>query len=471
MTYSTRASEQTDVLIIGSGIAGLIAALSASEENDEADILVVSKGPTDSSASYLAQGGIAAVTSPEDSIELHAADTCRVGRGLCKESAVEVLVSEAARRIADLRRYGVEFEVDMGLEGGHSRPRILHCQGAATGQVIAHELARRVEENPQIRTLQGERAQGLWLSEGRCIGVVTAKHYIKARATIMATGGMAALWSRTTNPLGSLGEGMTMAYRAGASLADLELIQFHPTALLGSGDLLSEALRGAGALLLDKNGERFVDELAPRDIVARAIFERGEALLDLRPIDRSRFPTLIQAIRAVGINPDTEPVPVAPAAHYAMGGIVVDLEARSDLEGLYAVGECSCTGVHGANRLASNSLLECVVFGHRAGIAALTEPALADQLDAPRNSFGYDQIDDRLRDRMWSDAGVIRNADGLSRLLSAPALLPRLVAKGALMREESRGGHYRSDFPREDPAWIGHIIQREGEDNILMQWA
>ncbi|MGZ4410494.1 MAG: L-aspartate oxidase [Gaiellaceae bacterium] len=461
-------SEHAELLIVGSGIAGLEAALTAAQE---ADVLLISKGPLLTSASYQAQGGIAAAAAPGDSIESHESDTLVAGRGLCRPEAVRARVEEAPARIEDLRRLGVEFEPDLGLEGGHSRPRVFHCEGAATGKEIARVLAERVAEHPRIRVSEGERALGLWLSEGRCVGAISRGGRIAARATILATGGSAALWARTTNPLGATGEGTAMAYRAGAALADLELVQFHPTALEGSGALLSEALRGAGALLLDGAGHRFTDELAPRDVVARAIAERGAALLDLRPIDRSRFPTLIASIRQAGFDPDEEPVPVAPAAHYTMGGVVTDLQARSELPGLFAAGECACTGVHGANRLASNSLLECVVFGRRAGLAALEEPELPIRLEQPELPQESDRVDDVVRQQMWLEAGLVRDAAGLERLRTLPALLPRLIAEAALARRESRGGHFRADYPVEDPSLAGHFVLRRGATPVLERWS
>jgi L-aspartate oxidase len=236
--------------------------------------------------------------------------------------------------------------------------------------------------------------------------------------------------------------------------------------------LLSEALRGAGALLLDANGERFTDELAPRDVVARAIAARGSALLDLRPVDRGRFPALIDRIREAGFDPEIEPVPVAPAAHYTLGGVVTDLDGRSDLPGLYAAGECACTGVHGANRLASNSLLECVVFGRRAGLAAPAEAPLEAELEPleelPANS---DRIDGELREQMWREAGLVRDAAGLEQLCTAPALVPRLVAECALARCESRGVHFRADFPVEDPELAAHTVVRDGQSPGFERWS
>jgi L-aspartate oxidase len=288
---------------------------------------------------------------------------------------------------------------------------------------------------------------------------------------LLATGGYAALWGRTTNPPGSVGEGIAMAYRAGAAVADLEFVQFHPTALAGSSLLLSEALRGDGALLVDERGRRFVEELAPRDVVARAIKAQKAALLDLRHVDRSRFPGLMQRIAAAGFHPDSEPVPVAPAAHYTMGGIVTDLDGSTEVPGLYAAGECACTGVHGANRLASNSMLECLVFGRRAALACLEEPWLG--LDRGRVRFRQDApVTPELREALWEDAGLIRNAGGLARLTASEHLVASLVARSALAREESRGGHFREDFPEENPALDGlHTVLRAGREPELEPWS
>ncbi|MER3410052.1 MAG: aspartate oxidase, partial [Thermoleophilia bacterium] len=366
-----RSPGRFDLIVIGGGVAGLYAALCAAAEGD---VLVLSKGPLPGSASYLAQGGVAAAVGEGDSPALHAKDTIAAGRGLCRASAVRVLTEEAPARVRDLVELGVPFDAEPELEGGHSRPRVLHVGGATTGREILRVLVQRARQHPRIEIREGERALALLVGEGGCRGVITDRGRVLGRATLLASGGYAALWERTTNPPGSVGDGLTLAFRAGAALADLELVQFHPTAVAGSGLLLSEALRGAGAVLLDAQGRRFTDELAPRDVVARAICEREVALLDLRPVDRDRFPALMGALEAIGYDPSSEPIPVSPAAHYTMGGIVTDLDGRTELPGLYAAGECACTGVHGANRLASNSLLECLVFGRRAALAALAEP-------------------------------------------------------------------------------------------------
>jgi L-aspartate oxidase len=459
--------EQPDLIVIGGGVAGLYAALCAAADRD---VLLLSKGPVFSSNSYYAQGGVAAAIGEGDDPSLHAVDTARAGRGICRESAVHALTLEAPARIADLIELGVEFDEGLGQEGGHSRRRVVHAGGAETGKAIAQALAARAQAHERITIVEGERAIALWELDGRCVGVITDRRAIRARATLIATGGYAALWERTTNPAGAVGEGLALAYRAGAALADLEFVQFHPTALVDDGFLLSEALRGEGALLVDEAGGRFTDELAPRDVVTRAIAARGPVRLDLRGIERDRFPGLMATLERAGYDPALEPIPVSPAAHYTVGGIVTDLEGRTTLPGLYAAGECACTGVHGANRLASNSLLECLVFSRRAALAAASEPELAD-LGQPELPSAVAEVTPELRHALWSDAGVIRNAEGLNQLRDVPHLLARLVAESALARRESRGGHFRSDYPTEDEAFAGHVVLRAGHEPVLERWS
>jgi L-aspartate oxidase len=460
---------EPDLVVVGSGVAGLSAALVAAAE---LRVLIVSKGPVLTSSSWLAQGGIAAASAADDSPELHAADTLAAGRGLCRESAVRVLTEEAPARIVDLADLGVRFDDELGLEGGHSRRRVHSVGGAATGQEISRTLARAVLAHPRIEVCEGERALELWVQDGRCVGVVTDARAIRARAVLLATGGYAALWGRTTNPPGSVGQGIELAYRAGAAVADLEFVQFHPTALAGSSLLLSEALRGDGALLLDEHGDRFVEELAPRDVVARAIKARGSVRLDLRPINRSRFPALMQRLAEEGFRPESEPVPVAPAAHYTMGGVVTDSNGATTLPGLYAAGECACTGVHGANRLASNSMLECLVFGRRAALASLEETGPRDSPWDPAVPAVSAPVIPDLREALWEQAGLIRTAAGLEPLTRSPHLLTSLVAQSAFAREESRGGHFRADFPQEDDGLVQtHTVLVSGSEPRLEQWS
>jgi L-aspartate oxidase len=438
-----------DIAIVGAGVAGLTAALTAADAGGA--VLVVAKGAVDSSNSWAAQGGVAAAVGADDDPSLHAADTLAAGRGICRESAVELLTREAPQRIADLVELGVEFDDGLGREGGHSRSRVVHAGGAETGRRIAEVLAARVREHPLIDIAEEEHIDSLSSLDGR--------------AVLLATGGYAALWERTTNPRGAVGEGLLLAHAAGAALADLELVQFHPTALLDDGFLLSEALRGAGATLLDDEGERFTDELAPRDVVARAIAARDGATLDLRAIERDRYPSLMATLERAGYDPAGEPIPVSPAAHYAIGGIVTDLDGRTTVPGLYAAGECACTGVHGANRLASNSLLECLVFGRRAALAALDGPSVSDtgtRCLTPTHDAGA---------ALWNDAGLIRSAAGLERLLDAPSELVRLIARSALTRTESRGVHFREDFPSEDDALAGHLVLHPGGEPELERWS
>jgi L-aspartate oxidase len=467
VTRDTGRDAELALIVVGGGVAGLFAALCAAAEGD---VLVLTKGPLLASTSLLAQGGIAAAVGDDDDPSLHAEDTLRAGRGLCRPSAVAALTGEAPARIRDLVELGVEFDNGLGLEGGHNRRRVLHAGGAATGDHVARTLAQRVLSHPRITVAENERMRSIWRDEDRCLGIVTDGRAVAARATLLSTGGAAALWERTTNPAGAVGEGMVAAYRAGAALADLEFVQFHPTTLVDSSLLLSEALRGEGALLLDDEGNRFTDELAPRDVVAREIAARGTVLLDLRAIDRGRFPSLMGSLLEEGYDAALAPIPVAPAAHYTVGGVLTDLDGRTEVPGLYAAGECAATGVHGANRLASNSLLECLGFGRRAALAALAEPGVPAQLPEPPSPPATEPVTPELRAALWRHCGLIRDAEGLVELLAAPHLLTQLVAQAALTREESRGSHFRADFPSESAAFERHVVLRPGAEPALETW-
>ncbi len=387
---------------------------------------------------------------------------------------------EAPHAVTDLERLGVRFDADrygrmaLSLEGGHSRRRVAHAGGSATGRRVVRQLSAVVAEDPRITVLEPARAAGVWTSGGRCLGVVLEDgRAIRARATILATGGAAALWARTTNPPGSLGIGMLLAHAAGAALADLEFVQFHPTAVTGikgrEGFLVTEAIRGDGATLHDANGERFVEELAPRDEVSRAVFEKMREQgtthvdLDMTGVDMANFPNVVGAQRESGLDPATTRIPVAPAAHYVMGGIVADLDGATSVPGLYAVGESSCTGLHGANRLASNSLSECFVWGRRAAVAGLREPD-ADATVAPPAAQPIQRPSRASQESLWRYAGIERTRDGLQTLLDDEHPLVRLVARCALLREETRGSHRRSDFPETDPALDGRHAVVRGED-------
>jgi L-aspartate oxidase len=496
---------EVDVAVVGAGAAGLYTALCAARAGGR--VALISATALAQTASYWAQGGLAAALAEGDSPELHLADTERAGRGAVRRAAAEVLVKEAPGCVADLQALGVRFDADrfgrlaLGLEGGHTVRRVVHAGGSATGRRLLRQLSALAVQEPRIAVLENVRARALWGREDdvaasaggrgasggmsvrradgatgvRCGGLTCEDgRTIAARAVVLSTGGAAALWARTTNPPGSQGVGMLLAHALGAKLADLEFVQFHPTAVKGvrgrEGFLITEAIRGEGATLHDAHGERFVDELAPRDEVSRAIWARmwetgAESVgLDMRGIDPALFPNVVGSLREAGVDPARELVPVAPAAHYTMGGIVTDLRARSSVRGLYAVGETSCTGLHGANRLASNSLSECFVFGRRAAESALEEPYRGAPTEADQGELTA--LSDRseigrqappaagagTREALWRDAGIERSADGLGALAGDPHPLARMIAACALKREESRGAHRRVEQPEVDPA-------------------
>ena len=484
---------ETQVVVGGAGAAGLYTALCAARQGGR--VTVVSATPLAESSSYWAQGGLAAALADGDDPERHLADTLAAGRDLVRESAARALCDEAPAAVQDLAGLGVRFDTDghgrlaLGLEGGHSLRRVVHADGAATGRRLVGQLSALVASDERIEVLEGRRVARVLSDDGRATGVrLDDGRVIGARGVVLATGGAAALWSRTTNPAGAVGGGLLLAGDAGAELADLELMQFHPTAVVGrngaDGFLVTEAVRGEGALLLDAGGERFVDELAPRDEVARAVQQRmertgeGSVALDMRAVDPALFPNVVSALRRAGIDPVRELIPVAPAAHYMMGGIATDLDGRASLLGLFAVGECSCTGLHGANRLASNSLSECFVFGARAARAAVAVADAHAYGAGPEPRSDLDRvpplapISPASRAALWRHAGLQRDGDGLRSLADDEHPLVRLIATCARAREESRGAHQRSDFPARRPELNHHHVTLGPDgDAKLVVWS
>jgi len=473
----------TELVVVGAGAAGLYSALTAASLG--ATVTVISATPLAQTASYWAQGGLAAALGEDDSPQLHLADTETAGRGLVRRSAAEILANEAPAMIGELQKIRMRFDVDgdghlsLGLEGGHSRRRIIHAGGSSTGRRLARQLSAALVREPRVTILEGSRASNLWTEDGRVVGVVCEDGLaVRARGTVIATGGAAALWQRTTNPPGSIGIGIMLARGAGAAVADLEFVQFHPTAVVGipgrEGYLISEAIRGEGATLVGPDGERFIDELAPRDEVARAIAAVLEEQsvtsvgLDMSAVDAGRFPNIEDTLRKSGLDPSRDLIPVAPAAHYLMGGVVSDLNGATNIAGLYVIGESACSGLHGANRLASNSLSECMVFGARAARAALGEPA--SEAGNPPPAGALELPSPATREAMWRHAGLIRNREGLEALLDDPYPLAALVARCALAREESRGAHWRSDFPTLNPSFDSMHAVISGESAAFERW-
>lgn len=492
-----RATVKTDVFIVGAGAAGLFAALHLPEGTD---ILVADKGRMATGSSPWAQGGVAAALGPDDSPELHVQDTLRVAAGHADAAAVQVLCYEAPECILELAELGCAFDrnedgsLHLAREGGQSVARSAH-QADGTGAAIMRTL--REHAKPRVRRIEGACLK-LDVVDGRCVGgwVLTDDGPVRVQATstVLATGGVGALFTSTTNPGGATGDGIVLAWEAGAGLADLEFVQFHPTALaLGGGHqrvLITEALRGAGAHVVDADGRRFLfdhhsdGEMAPRDVVARAIWARKGAWLDCRhlPDDlwTKEFPTVLEGCRRHGVDPIHDLVPVAPAAHYFVGGIQTDLDGRTTIPRLYAIGECSNTGVHGANRLAGNSLAEALVFGRRtaraiAGQRKGWEKASTEDLDLQHVDLDVDEAWARLRNLCSDAMGIERSPQGLAGLpdelegwarlpltsdrptaeLRAAAILARLMARAAMLRTESRGVHHRVDHPDPVGSWAG----------------
>ncbi|HNX54518.1 MAG TPA: L-aspartate oxidase [Prolixibacteraceae bacterium] len=509
-----------DTIVVGSGLAGLTAAYHASKKGS---VAIITKSQLDISNSYYAQGGIAAVTDPEDSFESHIQDTLTAGRGLCDLDAVKILVSEGQHCVQELISLGMQFDKEngdyvLGLEGGHSHRRILHAGGDATGKGLTLFMLKKVQEQNNISVFEYTTVIDLLVIDGVCLGVqaldfISNNNLIfRSKSTIIATGGLSRIYDRSTNPHTATGDGIALAYNAGAELADVEFIQFHPSALYIPGEeafLISEAVRGEGAWLFTPTGERFMPpihplaELAPRDVVAHAIYNQMQlyhsdfvylSLKHLNPdVIKKRFSTIYHTLLKYNIDLTTDLLPIAPAAHYMVGGIRTDLHGETNIKGLFACGEVASTGVMGANRLASNSLLECLVFGRRAAEKATNgtyaNPALPELTEIhvnPANENLFLEIKNRIASLMSKKAGIVRNGEKLQQAIDElheiGKLLPeqiteynhlkikqnidicRLICESALIREESRGGHIREDFPKENPQLCVHLIQQKGEE-------
>ncbi|MFN2582373.1 MAG: L-aspartate oxidase [Candidatus Dormibacteria bacterium] len=514
-TQDAAAADSFDVIVVGSGIAGLCAALSAV---DRARVALLTKGQLEDGCSRWAQGGVAAALGSDDSAELHYQDTIAAGRGLCDANAVRALVEEGPARVRQLIDWGVTFDtqdgaLQLGREAAHSRARIVHARGDGTGLEIETALIRRVRASG-IRVFDRTVVRRLTVHDARCDGVemlntetgrVTALH---GAAVILATGGAARLWRNSTNPASATGDGVALAFDAGAEVSSMEFVQFHPTALAlpdAPRFLVSEAVRGEGAHIVDSDGRRFLfdsdanGELGARDVVARAIWQTlqqtgdDHVFLDCRHIgDRValRFPAIHRACNDYGVDITRDLIPIAPAAHYTIGGVRTDVDAATSVPGLFACGEVASSGVHGANRLASNSLLESIVFAHRAAAAALAgageRPVRASSDVAERVSVDADRDLRpqwrRLSDALWDGAGLVRDADGLraaqavcddvidvacdrssiaASRLRAAATTASLTCAAALAREESRGCHLRTDHPSSSDQWHGALVMHQ----------
>jgi L-aspartate oxidase len=515
----------TDVLVIGSGVGGLRAALAAA---DFGDVVLVSKAQLKESNTYYAQGGIASVWAATDSFDAHIQDTLTVACGLATTPAVETVVRDAPERIRELIAWGANFDrqpgggvagggdLALGREGGHSAARIIHALGDATGKELANSLGHQTRQHPRIDVFEHTFILDLLTVDGQCLGALAwhkdrGTFVILARKTILASGGAGILYRETTNPAIATADGLAMAFRAGAVLRNLEMVQFHPTTIYIAGAtraLVSEAVRGEGAKLIDRNGYRFMPdyhpmaELAPRDVVSRAIVHQmakthfTHVFLDARHLSetafRERFPGIYNMCVSFDVNPAKQPIPVHPSAHYMVGGVLTDLDGLTSIQNLYAVGEISYTGLHGANRLASNSLIEALVFGKRAGEHAgrlsalrsgdLTPPKLTVEVESSgRTELDTADVRSSLRSLMWRNVGIERNGPHLEESNEIIAFWSRyvldkvfdspggwelqnmleaatLIARSANLRTETRGVHFRTDFPATDDAhWHMHI--------------
>lgn len=508
-----------DFIVVGSGLAGLLAAHHAAEYGS---VALISKSELDISNSYHAQGGIAVAIDKDDNPEYHFKDTIEAGRGVCDHDAVRILVTEGLDRVKDIIELGMEFDKEndgtfkLGLEGGHSKRRVLHADGDATGKMMTSFMLKKVSEKASITPYEFTTVVKILVEDGICKGVqalryVDGKNIIfTGKSTILATGGLSRLYWRSTNPYTATGDGIALAWQSGVKLADMEFIQFHPTALAIPGEeayLISEAVRGEGAYLLDVNGKRFMTEidpraeLAPRDVVASAIFRRiketgANVYLSLRHLDNAkmadRFHSIYAYLQNLGIDISHDLIPVAPAAHYMVGGIRTNIWGQTNIRALYACGEVAATGVMGANRLASNSLLECLVFSKR----AIEKARLRDNIPTnslvpepiilnPGTDHEYLEIKNELAGIMTNLVGIVRNEQGLKdalvkiesiskhyadtgrdynfhKIISLTDIC-RVITISALKRKESRGGHIREDCPEALDEFLHHIIQEKGK--------
>jgi len=522
----------TDVLVLGAGVAGLRAALAAAEFGQ---VIVLTKGKLPDSNSYYAQGGMAAVMDAADNVESHIADTLATGNGLADDQIVRYVISQAPRHVAQMQQWGVEFDtdggrLDLGREGAHSAARIVHADGDATGRALSEALIDQAQRAGNIKTFEECFAIDL-LTDGQggdtCVGALTyhpryGLQIIRAKQTILAAGGAGMLWRETTNPPNATADAIGMAFRAGAVLADMEMVQFHPTTLYVAGatrSLISEAVRGEGGKLIDRKGKRFMPdyhemaELAPRDVVSRAILQHmaetnsTHVFLDVRHMGSDafaeRFPQIAAQCRSFGIEPGTAPIPVHPAAHYMIGGAKVDIDGRTSLAGLLACGEAACTGLHGANRLASNSLTEALVLGTRVGetagrsLAEAGNRMTAEQIDwfaakSERTELDLADVRNSLRSVMWRNVGIVRRGERLGETIEIIDFWGRyvmdkeffdpagwevqnmltaayVIAECSLRRTETRGVHYREDFPRTDPVWRRRQLARRTSHQLVVE--